>query len=313
MTISLKDGYTPEVESEIDADGNITARRVYLVTAINEPQEGLELEVLGFSELPSIGDSISANYPTVIVNKKRAEPLVSGDDGDFIEWKVDVDYVTDTSSGGFSPNPIDAAPVVSYGSIQYERTVDKAYSANDIEGEPTKAVQNSVGDPFDPPLTNTVSNQYITIQHNLRNFNPDWIIQFENTTNLASTRIAGVSVEAEQARMLTIKGNSLVDPIYGDYWSVTYEIEVSKEGFIKEVLNSGFNWKDPGEINGVKKLITYADLGETGENAKEFVSDPQRLNEDGTIIKLVTSDSVYLPFKVLFPKDWGTLNIPRDV
>jgi hypothetical protein len=113
--------------------------------------------------------------------------------------------------------------------------------------------------------------------------------------------------------MLTIKGNNLFDSEGEEYWSVTYEIEISKVGFVKEVLNSGLNWKDPGEINGVKKPIKYADLGSTGEDAQEFVNEPQRLNQDGTIITDVDADSVYLPFKVLFPKDWTTLNIPKNI
>jgi hypothetical protein len=112
MTISLKDGYTPEVESDKDADGNITARRVYLVTATpDEPQEGLELEVLNFPDLPDVGSIISPNYPNVVFSKKRAEPLISGEDGDFIEWKVEVDYVTDnTGGGGGAVDPTDEPP-----------------------------------------------------------------------------------------------------------------------------------------------------------------------------------------------------------
>ncbi len=313
MALELISGYSPAVSA--DSDGEIVnVSRVYYVKSDDSPAD-IELQVLNFVDLPSIGDSISANYAGVRVDKITVDPADASESGDFFLWNVTVTYTNESEDGGGNKeDKLQEKPIINFGSQQYQRTVDKSYRDDDVEGEPTKPIQNSIGDPFDPPVQVPFSNQYVTIQQNLDKFDPTWIKDFENSTNASSMKIASIEVGPEQARMLSISATPQYDINDNEYWVVGYEIEISKEGFEKEILNAGFNFFESGEG---RKPARYKDIpgnSPTAEGADDFVTDPVKIDEDGEIIDPNSEqDVIYLPFKVYFPKKWETLNIPKDV
>jgi len=313
---TLDTGYTPQVDAKKTSDGYEIKRQYVVIVQPNETGVDVELNVLNTSGLPSIGDPVSGSYPTVLCTDVSCSPSEGGNDGDFLTWYVDATFKTptDDDSGDGAINPLNEAPVVSFGATQYERVVDKAYGDGDLEGEPTVPVENTIQDPFDPPIVVPKSNQYITIQQNLSSFDPSWIIEYENTTNKSSLTIVGVRVDTDQARMMSIRGNSAIDSNGNDYWVVSYEIEVSKEGFIKKILNSGLNHK----VDSVGKVpIQYKDIPNfegTDEEGIYFVNEPQKLLENGKLVDdIANDDPFYNDFKVYFSKSWSSLSIPSQV
>ena len=239
MATTLQTGYTPAVDAKLTENGYEIKRQFVVNVPTNEIGDDVELNVINTAGLPSIGEAVSPLFPSVLCININATPSDSDNSGgDFLTWYVDVTYKTPESTGGAGAiNPLDDPIIVSFGSTQYERAVDKSYQDGDKEGEPSKPVENSIGDPFDPPLIVPKSNQYVTIQQNLATFNPDWIIDFENTTNKSKMTIVGIDVAPDQARILSIRGNNALDSEGNEYWVVGYEIEINKEGFVKKILD----------------------------------------------------------------------------
>jgi hypothetical protein len=317
MGITVKTG-TREQEAEKSNDG-LSGRRTYIVTVTSDiaKSDGVEFVVLDAPGIPEVGDLYATN---VYVTSKRAEPLQSGDDGDWLVWSVEVTLgpPEEIDTGGGDPlDPSLPAPTFSYSTIQYERAIDKAYRDEDDEDDPTEPIENVVGDPFDPPLTTAYSTLSISITRSLRSFDLNKILQFQDTTNENSISIAGISVEPEQARMLQIGAQQAIDDAGEGYWQVSYQVEVSRNGFLKKVLNAGFNQIAIG-FPGGKKPIVYGDFfddpKDAGDDEKEPVDSPQKLTSSGDLITSGNEDEIYyIPFKVYFAKDWTTLDLPGDV
>lgn len=312
---NLKSGYTPSIDAKRTVNGYEVKRQYVVEILSNETSDDMELNIINTSGLPEIGEQLSIDYPSVLCDSLSCSPADNGnDDGDFLTWYVEASFKTPTDSNGGdgAVNPLDEAPVISFGATQYDRVVDKAYDSDDTEGNPTLPVENTVKDPFDPPIIVPKSNQYITIQQNISFFNPSWIVEYENTINLSSITIAGVGVSPSQARMMSIRGNNAIDSIGREYWVVSYEIEVSQEGFNKKILNSGLNFKK----QGVGKLaIKYKDIPDFipsgDDDGEDFINEPQKLLESGAIAG-DDDDPFYKEFKVYFSKSWSSLSIPSS-
>jgi hypothetical protein len=310
----LKIGYTPSLDAKLSDNGyEISRQYVVEVSEFESEQADVELSVLNTVGIPHIDQSISSSYPTVRCTDKRCTPAISGNSGDFLTWYVDVEFKTPVDdSGEGAVNPLDEPVQFSFGSTQYEEVVEKAYGSGDPESKPRLIIQNVVGDVFDPPVQSVFSNQYVSITQNLKKFNPDWVHQYENTVNATSTRIAGISVQAKQARILAIRGQNAIDANGSEYWTVGYEIEISKRGFTKQILNSGKNKTDPSTASIYSTLpITYADTGSTGTGNEELISDPVPLTTNGDVLEGALA--VYLPFDIYFPKSWSSLSIPSRI
>ena len=100
--------------------------------------------------MPNIGESIDPfNYPNVLCSSVRPEEI---DEGNYANWKVRVTYETSTDTPiDPTQDPVDAPAVVSGGSLRRSIALDLAYK-DDREELPTKAIVNSLGDVFDPPV-----------------------------------------------------------------------------------------------------------------------------------------------------------------
>ena len=308
MTITVKD--YRHGRSEKSSDGYRVEREI-VVLADGEDPVGLELRIADLPEVPNIGDSIDTiNYPNVLCNSVRPEEI---DEGNYANWKVRVTYETSNETPvDPSQDPTDLPAVVSGGSLRRSVALDLAYK-DDSEELPTKAIVNSLGDVFDPPVVDEEVFALISIQKNYRNFDLDLISEFENTVNKSSDRVGGVSIAAGEGLINAIRPQSQTDSNGDEYFSVTFEIAISKRGWDKRIVNNGVNKKDPDTEEPTARVpITYADIGGTGDNANEFVTEPQRLREDGSIITDSSEESFILKFKTKRSTNWNTLDIPSD-
>jgi hypothetical protein len=317
--ITVKNGYRLGGSGKTSA-GYTSEREYVVLVSEDEPIDALELRVQNADGIPLIGDVISEDFPNVKVDSVTPSEI---NENGFRQWKVKVTYKTLTDSD-FSTDPTQdpttLKPVVNAGSVRRAEVLERAYKTDengnvtDKEGDPTDPVVNTMGDIFNPPVVIEYSNQVLSISRNLRTFDFDWITEFENTTNKSKVRIAGTSVEKNQAFMSQIRAVSALDNNGVTYYQVQYEIEISKRGFDKQLLNIGFKKQDPDTAEPTSKVdITYSDIQDNpGDKADTPVSDPQRLTESGQVIVDPKDPSFYVVKKVYFPKKWTSLNIPSS-
>ncbi len=316
--ITVKEGYRVGASGKTSA--GYTGEREYVVlVSDDEPIDGLEFRVGDAEGIPRVGDLASEDYPSVLCDSVTPSEI---NENGFRQWKVKVTYATkkgDDASVDPTQDPTTLRPVINATSVRRAEVLENSYKFNeagnvtDKEDSPTSAVLNSVGDAFNPPVVVEYSNQVLSISQNLRTFDFNWITDYENTVNLAKMRIAGTNVETGQAFMSQIRATTALDNGGDVYYQVQYDIEISKRGFDKKLLNIGFK-KFADDTKKNKVDITYSDIEtEAGDKANTPVSDPQRLSADGkTVIVDPDDPSVFRRTKVYFPKKWTSLNIPSS-
>lgn len=242
--------------------------------------------------------------PTVVVIGRFPKPRLGR-----LIWDVVVKYrrkqfvnIEIGTSGSGTINPVDLPPDISYSFTQYSRAVEQAYLFGlDPADNPTIAIENSSSMPFDPPLTQEESNLVINIVRNEsgEDFDPLFLITFNNTINAFNITIAGIVMETFEARMRNIGSVKKWDEDGEAYWRVTYEIEVDFATHLKSLLDIGFYTEDI--ITGVHTAILDAEGNP--------ITEPVKLDGAGGQLP-VGGDPIYLDFNTYFALDWTNLNLP---
>lgn len=277
------------------ADGMAYTRQ-YTIRSTTDLDESTALAVAG---LPVVGEK----HPT---NNKAFVESVSVEEADGPKiWRADVNYAVPKGAGPHdeddeTTDPCDQRPVVSFGSASYTKVVDRAYDTGDTQGNPTLPIENSAGDPFDPPLQENFSRPLLNVKYNLRRFSPTLKHELENTINLTALVVAGFSVPALKGRIISIGCDPAYDAEDELYWQMSVQVEVNPDGYTRKVLDQGFYFLDDGD----KTEITALDK----DGAEVPVTEPQKL--DGSGAKSTTP--VFLSFKTLWAADWSPLNLPRS-
>jgi hypothetical protein len=312
MTIEVKPDYRHGKGGKKSRQYSASREYQVFVTA-PEDYNGLELRISDHPDLPQIGSAISVDYPNVLVTSVDPSEAVAGD---WTKWLVTVNYETRAAN---VRDPIDPSvdptklPAItnSYSKPRNE-AMEFAYQDGDIEGFPTKAVVNTEGDPFDPPLQREVSNQMLTSQRNLRNFDKSLIQQFENTINNVQLRFIGVNIPRFCGFISKISSQSAIDPKGKKYFIVTHEIEVSETPFKKRLVNSGFNKRVTSGTAGQKEPITFGDVNPNSINPDKEIDVEQRLDDNGAVIVDPLTPSHILEFDGYFAKSFTPLSLVKE-
>jgi len=257
----------------------------------------VESDILASVSIPTIG----ASHPAYSAAKCTRRRVKLADDDDFLTWEVECDYSLPTpSKNNTSNNPVNDPPRISFGSVQYTRVVEKAYQGVDKIDSPTKAILNSAGQPFDPPVVQEEENMVISITRNERTIDPADLVTYRNTINLVSITIAGVTIAQNRGRMRSIMMTKSWDTSGTAYWQVTYEIEIATTTHVRKILDVGFYKKESAG------LIPMLDA------EKKPVTEPKLLN--GTGGENVSSPlvGVYLSFQTYWAKAWSDLSLPTS-
>lgn len=307
MAIQLKDGYTPNIDATIDSNGwNI---KVTYVVTNDDFSDGMEYRILTSSIVPKRGDA----YPSdalISADTVKATPINNGDDGDYINWYVEVNYKTPSDTDQEDANPLDQKASISIRSNQYTKAADKAYAPTDEVDSPSIPVQTNTQELIS--LTKIISNANVTIQQNTSSWNPNWTLDFENTLNDSKQSIAGISVGPKQARMLVCTASNAFDNDGNEYFVSTMEIEISKEGFNEKPLNQGFYKQDPDTADPIARvLILKKDISnETGDKGEEQIEEAWKIDENREPI--TGEGASYLDFQIMPSVSWKSLPIPRN-
>jgi len=230
-------------------------------------------------------------------------------------WDVLVTYRTrDVSSPGTGEEqvlPTELPPRVSFGHRLYSRELDRAYQAGDNAGEPSKAVRNSAGDPFDPQPMHDVSHMIINIARNetMDEFSSEQTVKkYKNTLNSVAITIGGVSIGIHEGKMVKVAGDKRWDYEGNPYYEVTYEIEVADETHLGYLLDRGFYQKIGDNDH---RRVLESDIGTVVSGKDRPVSEPVLL--DGAGLILADDDPAgpqWQQFQPLYALSWAMLDLP---
>lgn len=153
-----------------------------------------------------------------------------------------------------------------------------------------KAIVNSAGDPFDPPVEGDDSRWSCTVTRNVPSV-PSWILDYKDAVNSAAFTIDGISVNKGAAKLQSITIGPAATRNDVIYRPLALTITFA-ETFAAEVLDAGFRYKDDGTITKVPNDPVA----------------PVPLDGSGGILENPTEDNaVILEFDIYPEKDFSAL------
>ncbi len=224
-----------------------------------------------------------------------------------LKWIIEAEYSSEPHKAGDEnqpENPLDKPPEVKWKASQYRLPIFR-----DKDG---KAVVNSVGDYFDPPVEIDASRWVVTVEKNVISVPPD-IINYADAINENAFSVSGVSVAPHVAKLMDLDiserktakiANQQGQEITIFYYTFGYGMEMRAETWVIKVLNQGYQAKS------VSEGVVQADVMRIMDSSRppRPVSSPAMLNEDGTIVAEPGPDTaVFLDFNVYTPRDFSIL------
>jgi hypothetical protein len=272
---------------------------------ITDPSTDTVPLILSATGLPDIGDG----FPGDTLSKCARKTARKQSEDDWQYWLVTCSYALNGPSGGTN-DPTDDDPQISVDCEAVEVPFDRAYNTDpaDTFGNPTLAVLNSAGDPFDPPAMTQRYRMVLQVQKNAKTFNLTTIFQYVNTTNSAATTVAGVTIPAKCGLIRRISARKAWDGRGRAYWDVTYEIAIDRETFTRQLVDQGYRMLDDG-LNRVQ--IRQSDINPAmaaGAQADQYVTEPVHLLEGLPL----TGDGPpqWLPYNPYYAQSWASLGLP---
>jgi hypothetical protein len=104
-------------------------------------------------------------------------------------------------------------------------------------------INNSAGDPFDPPLMMDDSRRVISVSKNLA-AHPTWILNYQDTVNSDSFTVRGVTYTAGQGKLQRVSISNELSRNGTTYYVVQFEIHLQKNGWLLQPLDAGFRERD---------------------------------------------------------------------
>ena len=149
-----------------NADGSRTAYRSYQV--LTDSADTDEVTVRQADGIPRAG-SVHPKDALMFAGAAEARPA-----GPLL-WDVTITYQSPPATDPEHENPLDQPPEVWTTSESYSETID-----TDAQGKP---IANSAGEPFDPPLTETVEIEILHVRKNLPSFDLGKAIRYRGGVN----------------------------------------------------------------------------------------------------------------------------------
>lgn len=194
--------------------------------------------IVNCPDLPSIGTEDSEGVFCLSRGARKTDnPTV---------WKVDVRYAS-VSPGGLTPGywtytlPSERPTRYQWRTIHYEVVVDKALPQG--AGTVYEAIENSAGDPFDPPLTEDKPQIGLIATRFETDFNPQIVRYYSN--KVASDAFMGFAFG--EARCVEINA----DPYYENGESghtVSYNFEFDEDRWVHSLLDAGGRYLDDNDV-----------------------------------------------------------------
>jgi len=303
----LKEGYNPELSITHDSNGEKVSR-VYYVENDNYA-DGMEYRVLNVYGLPLYGSAYPDADSNMVVTNRRAEPYNNDEGGDFVLWKVTIEWSVPTTSTGESETGWTTNTQALARTQQYEVPFEKGY---DSSGKLNVPVQSTSYEPL-IGVTKYNANLIIDLSYNVGSFDIDNLVEFKNSTNSKNESIAGIKIDKDKGRIIDISRSAKKEDTFGNnYYTVTASIEVTDTDYKIRPMNRGFMKKgdstdDQPVLYILKKDLASEELGDTG---LERIDEPAKLTEKNEVI--VGVGAHYLEFTAYPSLNWGALQFPAS-
>lgn len=215
------------------------------------------------------------------------------------QWTIDAEYSSaPTKDGENEENPLLRPAKIQWRTNQYRQAIDK-----DITG---KAILNSAGDYFDPPVEVDRSRWTASVSKNVATV-PGYLLDYADAINNNSFFISGLSVEQYTAKVQDISISEL--KIEGDvlYYEFSYSLEFRREKWQPfEVLDQGMRHKvlltEGGQT--VSHLEHILDAGKP----RRPVSSPVLLDGQGQKLNNPNpSNAFFQKFTVYYARSFSVL------
>jgi len=275
-----------QLESGVYSVSDRTYTRVYqVVCAATDTVPTILTASAGGTTIPLIG----AAHPNDAGAKAiRVGPPTAVGDSRTV-WQLPVEYARPRFCGTEETpeeDPLDDPVRKTWGVRFIQQVAEK--DKDDV------AIVNAAGEPFDPPLEKDVAILTLRIERNEATFSESQAFDYANTVNSTGCTIAGLILDARQARCLGITADYAQRNAV-NYWAVTYEFEFRPDRWDRKVLNVGYHYLDGGE------LTPFADT----EEGK--MQTPQRLTGAGADGRGAAAN--YVTVYVYDERNFNTLNL----
>jgi len=285
--ISIKEGWR-----DVQAGGETNARTAVRVFSIvtDAASRGVFTwpQTVGAQTIPVAG----SEHPDdeALISREPQVTLVSPS-----FFLVAVPYSTEP----YYANPLD---------VPWDFEWDVAITTEPIDIDPDgHALANSIGEPFDPPLSEEFRDAVLRITRNQATWDPDTALAYEGTVSAGEFWGAPMG----RARMANIR------PVYVrgtvDYWRVTYEIHFRWKGpvGVGYVLNDQDAWEqvDAGDEHAwYRRLLNQGRKYKAGDGKTYDTQNGEliALNIDGSKWE-EGSAKTWLLYKRYPFVDWGAL------
>lgn len=277
MTITLH-GIKPATRGGRNSKGQRTYVRVYILSSTDISEN--EYDVGSHPSLPYIGEvhDVDTGAYCYDIDVKQ----VAG----YVGWEVTVSWSTEWV---LDQDPTLDAAVIEWDSEQFQKP-----AVFDRDG---KAILNSAGDFFDPPVMMDDSRRIVTIQKNLASV-PAWILSYKDAINIAGFTVDGLTVAAETAKVQAVRvgGNNYRNGT--TFRSLTLTLCIDEDGWDLSPLDQGFRKIGyGGELENIRN---------PGDN--ERPSSPVCLDgSGGELANPSPLNAVFIPANVYKLKDFTVL------
>ena len=187
-----------------------------------------------------------------------------------------------------APNPLQRRAEFTWTTNFYQMAIDQ-----DLDG---KAIANSAGDPYDPPIEIQRSHAVCAIAKNVIGL-PSWVLDYENAVNADTFAIDGLTVPQYKARLSgiglsAIKREKIAAGVEYEYRVFTCRIELNRKGWHPhKVLDQGYRY-----IDGQKRKPFMED--DSIGNSRP-VSTPVLMDGNGQrLVPAVRTNAKFNDFKV---------------
>lgn len=212
------------------------------------------------------------------------------------KWVLEANYSSEPLKGSDeqqAENPLDRPPAIKWSSKSYQLAI--AYDRNG------KAILNSAGDFFDPPVEVERSHWTVSISKNVLAV-PQSILEYANATNQSAFAIQGVGIAAECAKLMDIGLSERQSEGEGQnkvsFYTFDYTMELRAETWKLKTLDQGVRYKDGSDI---KQILD-------DHSPPRPVTSPKCLDGAGGILANPTPQNAkFLEFDVEDVKDFTIL------
>lgn len=277
-------------------------RRVFLVTTSAKTDDSIVVRnaidpntAVGIPTIGSIYQNGAPSGPTLtrdfgsflqtIDCDEEDRCTESGDTGSY--WKVTCSY------GPYDPAQMPENPMKRPLQVSWSSSIYQTVAYADVTG---KAIVNSAGDYFDPPIDMDDSRPLLTVVRAEPGYDPILTYNYKDAVNSGPFWGMPAGVWKLKDRRSERVYNTDAGTESGYYYEVTYEFEMNPQGWVKKILDQG-----------LRQLVGVNQVNIKDNNGDEITS-PVLLNGQGKQLQPLSAP-VFRSFNIYNVLDYSVFSL----